>query len=263
MIYRYLRFSTSRQDEAQQVFAIDHYLENKGLTADKTYADRGISGSKSYKERQLLDLCKELNEGDTVIVSEVSRITRSGIGELFEVIEKYFKPNKIKLVVCDISLEIDCADVSPVAEMMLSTMAMCAKIEKKCLVGRVRNKLGSIKEELAATGVHTTQKGKNKGRTVTKLGSDTWTVEQMQKAGKASGERKTDAARQNPHNVFFFKFITNYEQNHGKIYGRQQVEKVVKELNFLDAKTSTGMEFTVPRYYAMVKKCNAIYIVSE
>lgn len=260
MIYRYLRFSTSRQDEAQQVYAIDRYLEGKGYKADRTYVDRGISGSKSYKERKLLDLCREINEGDTVIVSEVSRITRSGIGELFEVIDKYFKPNKAKLIICDIALEIDCADVSPVAEMMLSTMAMCAKIEKKCLIGRVRNKLGSIKDEIATTGTHVTQKGKNKGRTVTKLGSDTWTTEQLERAGQASAEKRKEIAKANPHNNFFYKFIVNYEKNHGKIEGRTAIAKVVEELNFLGAKTSTGMDFTMPRYYSMLKKCKAIFI---
>jgi DNA invertase Pin-like site-specific DNA recombinase len=263
MIYKYLRFSTNKQDEQQQLFAIDNYLRTRGLVSDKTYTDRGISGSRSYKERQLFDLCQELNEGDTIVVSEVSRITRSGIAELYEVINRYFAPNKIKLVICDVGLEIDCSDISPVHEMFLTNLALFAKIEKKLLVGRVRNKLGSIKQEISNHGSHVTQKGKNKGRTVTALGSDTWTVEQLERAGKESGAKRIEKAKANSHNIFFFKFISNYEKNHGKIYGRDKVEQVVKELNFLDAKTSTGMNFNTARYYSMRKKCDSLFICNE
>jgi DNA invertase Pin-like site-specific DNA recombinase len=147
--------------------------------------------------------------------------------------------------------------------MFLTNLALFAKIEKKLLVGRVRNKLGAIKKDVKEKGYHVTQKGKNKGRVITKLGSDTWTVEQLERAGKVAGEQRTAKAKANAHNIFFYKFITNYEKNHGRIDGKNKVERVVKELNFLDAKTSTGMAFTVPRYYSMRKKCNAIFISNE
>jgi hypothetical protein len=81
----------------------------------------------------------------------------------------------------------------------------------------------------------------------------------MEKAGRVSGERKTEQARQNQHNIFFHRFVTNYEKNNGVIYGKNKVEKVVEELNFLGAKTSTGMEFTTARFYSMQKKVRLIY----
>jgi hypothetical protein len=147
--------------------------------------------------------------------------------------------------------------------MFLTNLALFAKIEKKLLIGRVKNKLGSIKSDLKTNGQHTTQKGKNKGRVITKLGSDTWTVEQLERAGKVSGERRMEKARANAHNIFFYKFVSNYERNHGRISNKEEAAKVVKELNFLDAKTSTGMEFTLPRYYSMRKKCNSLYVCNE
>jgi DNA invertase Pin-like site-specific DNA recombinase len=263
MIYRYLRFSTTMQDEQQQLFAINNYLRNKGLTSDKTYTDRGISGSKSYKERQLFDLCQELQEGDTIIVSEVSRITRSGISELYEVINNYFAPNKIKLIICDVGLEVDCADISPVHEMFLTNLALFAKIEKKLLVGRVRNKLGAIQNECKDSGYHVTQKGKNKGRVITKLGNDKWTSEGLDKARAASNKRKQDNARANKNNQFLYRFIKSYESDHGAVTRKTNLQPICDKLNFLGAKTATGLEFTPVRLRGVIFNLKTLFAQVE
>ena len=119
MIYRYLRFSTNSQDERQQANTIDNYLKSKGMTADETITDAGVSGGTSYKCRNLFELCNELKPNDIVIVSEVSRLTRRGIGELSEIVEKYFKPNKLRLIICNVGLDVDCSDMNPMVEMQL------------------------------------------------------------------------------------------------------------------------------------------------
>ena len=75
-IYKYIRFSTDRQDERQQENTIDNWLRSKGMTADETIRDEAISGGTSYKERNLFRLVRELGLNDTLIVSEISRITR-------------------------------------------------------------------------------------------------------------------------------------------------------------------------------------------
>jgi DNA invertase Pin-like site-specific DNA recombinase len=139
---------------------------------------------------------------------------------------------------------------------------MFAAAEREALWISIQSKQGieSVKDDIRLNGQHTTQRGKNKGRVITKLGSDTWTVEQLERAGRVAGEQRTAKAKNNAHNIFFYKFITNYEKNNGRIEGKEKIERVVKELNYLDAKTSTGMEFTVPRYHSMRKKCNAIFI---
>ena len=50
MIYKYLRFSTDKQDEKQQENTIDKFLEIKGMKSDATITDSGISGGVSYDE---------------------------------------------------------------------------------------------------------------------------------------------------------------------------------------------------------------------
>ena len=61
---------------------------------------------------------------------QVSRLTRSGIGELSYIIEKHFKPNKLRLIICNVGLDIDCSDINPMIELQLAMMATFAKIEK-------------------------------------------------------------------------------------------------------------------------------------
>jgi DNA invertase Pin-like site-specific DNA recombinase len=199
-----------------------------------------------------------MSEGDMLIVSELSRLGRS-MCDISKLVNEDLKPRKIRLVIVSMNLDLQCDKMRAIDEMIINNFAFAAQTERELLCDRVNAELGSIKHELKVRGQHITRKGKNAGRVITKLGSDKWTKESLSKAGKVSGERKTERAKANEHNVFFFRYISNYERNHGKIDGKSKVEKVVEELNFLGARTSTGMEFTVPRYYSMLKKVRAIF----
>jgi DNA invertase Pin-like site-specific DNA recombinase len=257
-VYQYNRVSTDQQTLEQQRFRIDGFLQSRGLTITGTVADEGVSGKISYKQRNLSKLLDMMDEGDMLIVSELSRLGRS-MCDISKLVNDDLKPRKIRLVIVSMNLDLQCDKMRAIDEMIINNFAFAAQTERELLCDRVNAELGSIKHELKTTGTHVTRKGKNKGRIITKLGSDTWTVEQMEKAGRVSGERKTEQARQNQHNIFFHRFVTNYEKNNGVIYGKSKVEKVVEELNFLGAKTSTGMEFTTARFYSMQKKVRLIY----
>lgn len=258
-VYQYNRVSTDSQTLEQQRFRINGFLQSRGLNITDTVADEGVSGKISYKQRNLAHLLDMMEAGDMLIVSELSRLGRS-MCDISKLVNDDLKPRKIRLVIVSMNLDLQCDKMRAIDEMIINNFAFAAQTERELLCDRVNAEIGSIQNELKTKGTHTTRRGKNKGRVITKLGSDKWTVEGLQQAGKVSGERRSDVARQNPHNIFFYRFINNYEHNHGKIVGRTDVEKVVKELNFLEAKTSTGMEFTVPRYYSMLKKCQSIFI---
>lgn len=152
MIFKYIRFSTGKQDERQQENTIDQYLAARGMKADDTYKDEGISGGVDYSERELGRLCERLQKGDTLIVSEISRITRSGIGELSEIIETYFKPNGLRLIVCNVGFEIDCSNLNPMVEMQLMMLATFAKIEKQLIIERTKSALDARKKTIAEHG---------------------------------------------------------------------------------------------------------------
>jgi len=79
MIYGYTRVSTGKQDEANQ----RHEIE-KVMAIDEFIAVE-CSSRKSYDERGLTELFDRLVAGDTVVVTEISRLARS-ISELITII---------------------------------------------------------------------------------------------------------------------------------------------------------------------------------
>ena len=64
-IYAYHRFSTDEQDAQSQRNIISKYVEAKGLQIDEIISDEGISGSVSYRKRNLSELLKKTKPGDT------------------------------------------------------------------------------------------------------------------------------------------------------------------------------------------------------
>ena len=46
MIYKYIRYSTDKQDEASQNQIITEYCFRKGIVANETFKDEGVSGGK-------------------------------------------------------------------------------------------------------------------------------------------------------------------------------------------------------------------------
>lgn len=130
-LYKYIRFSTDKQDAMQQENAIDRWLEQRKMVADERIVDEATSGYKTdMKSREFQTLLSKLEPNDMVIVSELSRITRKGASELLNVIYTWFKPYRIRLILCDYNLDIDCTDMNPFQEMMLSNMAVMARIER-------------------------------------------------------------------------------------------------------------------------------------
>ena len=119
MIYGYARCSTneSMQDIDRQI----RELKQQGAK-DKTIYREYESGTKTNRAelQKLLDIVKP---GDTILATEVSRITRS-TKQLCDIIE-LAKNRKIKLVLG--SFVVDCRkELDPMTEGMLKMMGVCA-----------------------------------------------------------------------------------------------------------------------------------------
>lgn len=84
MIYGYIRVSTDEQDTNNQRFEILDYANKQELGQVKIIAE-SVSGKITWKKRELAPLVEKLGKGDTLIVSELSRLGRSML-EIFEVI---------------------------------------------------------------------------------------------------------------------------------------------------------------------------------
>lgn len=89
MIYAYLRVSTTAQDEQNQRLGVDNKAAKLGLRIDKYIIDR-VSGTKEPSVRNLGKLIRRLEEGDILIISELSRLGRR-LFILFRILENLLK----------------------------------------------------------------------------------------------------------------------------------------------------------------------------
>lgn len=96
----YIRTSTGAQDIETQRHAINRYLENKGIKDCEFYIDRSRSG-KRVDRPELARLLKELQPDDLLVVTELSRFTRMGIGDMVITVNQIIKELKANLVALD------------------------------------------------------------------------------------------------------------------------------------------------------------------
>lgn len=153
MIFGYCRCSTNetKQDINRQV----RELKELGAT-DKTIYKEYLKGTSNNKV-ELNRLLEAIKEGDTLVVTEVSRISRS-TKQLCEIIELVQK-KKIKLVIKN-SLTIDCSkgELDPMTKAFLQINGVFAELERNMISERVKSGMANAKE-----------KGKRIGRPLVEL----------------------------------------------------------------------------------------------
>lgn len=76
MIVAYLRVSTGHQVLDNQSNEISKYADAKGIIIDK-WVTEVVSGKRKGSERKLGAAIKKMNEGDMLIVTEISRLSRT------------------------------------------------------------------------------------------------------------------------------------------------------------------------------------------
>lgn len=133
IVYGYCRCSTNelKQDIQRQV----RELLQLGATRDTIFMEYE-SGAKVNRV-ELQKLLNIISAGDTLMATEISRITRS-TKQLCEIIE-LVQQRRIKLVVG--SFVIDCTNgvLDPMTEGMLKMMGVFSELERKMIVERVKS----------------------------------------------------------------------------------------------------------------------------
>ncbi len=145
MIYGYARCSTneSKQDIDRQ----KRELKQLGAT-DKTIYFEYQSGAKTDRA-ELLKLLDIINNGDTLISTEVSRITRS-TKQLIEIIE-IAKEKQLKLIFG--TFIVDCSkDLDPMTEGMLKMMGVFSEIERNMITARIKSGIANSQAKARAEG---------------------------------------------------------------------------------------------------------------
>ena len=89
MIVAYLRVSTGHQVLDNQKNEVEKYVAAKGMAVDR-WVTEVVSGTKKGRDRKIGALVKQLRRGDTLLITEISRLSRtlmdimSIVGELLE-----------------------------------------------------------------------------------------------------------------------------------------------------------------------------------
>lgn len=76
MIYGYCRVSTAHQNEENQHFVIENFARDNNIKID-VWVEEKISSSKKLQDRKLGALLNNLESGDVLITTEISRLGRS------------------------------------------------------------------------------------------------------------------------------------------------------------------------------------------
>ena len=137
-IYGYARCSTN--DTMQDINRQVRELKQLGAT-DETIYKEYESGTKVDRV-EFNRLLEVVTEGDTIVATEVSRITRS-TKQLCEVIE-LAKDRKLKLVLG--TFIVDCTkELDPMTEGMLKMMGVFSEMERNMISQRVKSGMANAK----------------------------------------------------------------------------------------------------------------------
>ena len=138
MIYGYARCSTN--EELQDINRQIRELKQLGAAEESIYREYE-SGMKNDRV-ELQRLLSAVEAGDTIVATEVSRITRS-TKQLCEIIE-LAKDRHIKLVLG--SFIVDCTkELDPMTEGMLKMMGVFSELERNIISQRVKSGIQNAK----------------------------------------------------------------------------------------------------------------------
>lgn len=154
-VYAYIRVSTAKQDHQNQELAIRRYAEKEGIQIDHWFRLEA-SSRKSTKERRLDELLSELKAGDTLIVSELSRLGRS-LSQIVLTIDS-LREKDVTFIAIKNGMKFN-GDHDATATVQIAMFGALAEIERNLISERTKMGLAAARAE-----------GKTLGRPAGKLG---------------------------------------------------------------------------------------------
>src|SRR5579871_3033696 len=142
----YLRVSTADQDLKKNRYDILQLANDKGL-GQVQWVEETISGRVSWRKRKIAEVIEELQVGDTLIVSELSRLGRSML-ECMEILSIAFQKG-IHIFAVKGNWQLDNSIQSKIVAMAFS---MAAEIERDLISQRTKEALAARKKAGLALG---------------------------------------------------------------------------------------------------------------
>lgn len=243
----YFRVSTDHQDFIQQRQTVYSYLQKVGITGTLPEVAEKKSGAIRHTKRKLSELLSECKSGDTIYISELSRLSRT-MTDLFNIITEA-SDKGVTIVQCKDGTIIENNSIGGKA--LLFALSLAAEIELDNIRQRTKAGLNARKAAGQEIGGTNNLWGSRNGNT-DRAGA-------TKKAAAASSSVRREKALKNENNKLFWEFIQDYAAIHGKITASTDFQPIADELNRRGKKTSTGLEFNKNRARAMYYSLKNIY----
>lgn len=146
MIVGYLRVSTCKQHLTNQKEEIQRYAATRHISVD-CWVTEIVSGKKNERERKLGPLLRRMKAGDTLIVTEISRLSRT-LTDIMNIMGKCLQ-KKIKLYTTKEGYTFDDTINSKV---LCFAFGLVAEIERNLISLRTREALAARKANGAVLG---------------------------------------------------------------------------------------------------------------
>ncbi len=138
-IVGYIRVSSNKQTTEHQKFEIKKYAKANGIIINR-WVEETISSRKSLNKRKLGTLLEELQEGDMLISTEISRLGRSLL-EVMKILENCLsKDCKIITIKENYNLGNDIQ-----SKVMAFAFGLSAEIERNLISQRTKASLDSVR----------------------------------------------------------------------------------------------------------------------
>jgi putative DNA-invertase from lambdoid prophage Rac len=187
-VIAYLRVSTNKQDVDNQKYGIIEYCAKNGIEIDEFIKDV-ITGDSEFSDRNFQEMYSSLREGDTLIVGELSRITRDFF-DTIHVAEFCFR-NKIALYCIkeDLSITPQMSKKDLEVLMRLAIYGLSNQLEKNKIVQRTKESYFRKRDDARKAG-EKLKWGRNEGQMTTpekrKLFPHKEKIMELHEAGKSN-----------------------------------------------------------------------------
>jgi DNA invertase Pin-like site-specific DNA recombinase len=148
-IVAYIRASTAAQDVKNQRHEILEYGHREGLAIDE-FVEVTASSRQNSRKRRLEELQARLESGDTLIVTELSRLGRS-TGEVILLINQLVA-HGVNIMVIKQNLRLGQGLEDMTAKVMVTLLALFAEIERDFISLRTKEALAAKKAQGVTLG---------------------------------------------------------------------------------------------------------------
>ena len=154
----YLRVSTRSQDLANQRNAILDYAQRKRIAVDR-FIEMQVSSRRMRHRESIEKLLLDLEEGDRLLVSELSRLGRS-LGQVIQFVDTLVH-RKIRFVAIKEGIELDGKqDIQ--TKVMVALFGLFAEVERDLISERTKEGLATAKAQGRLLGRPKGKSGKSK-----------------------------------------------------------------------------------------------------